>query len=62
LYFEAVGEEELRRVKQESVTNHENIDNRKKFIRPYLDSSLECEPFLNTGRIVYLKKTFEVKS
>jgi hypothetical protein len=40
LYFEAAGEEELRRVRPEVVINNENIDNRKKFIRPYLDSAL----------------------
>lgn len=44
------------------MSNNENIENRKKFIRPYLNNQLECEPFLNTARIVYLKRTFEVKS
>lgn len=49
-------------MQQEAVSNHENIGNRKKFMRPYLESPLECEPFVRTSRIVYLKKTFEVKA
>lgn len=52
----------MKRIRQENVANHENIANRKKFLRGYLENQLECEPFLSTARIVYLKKTFEVKS
>lgn len=44
------------------MINNENIENRKKFIRPYLSYHLECEPFINTSRVVYLKRTFEVKA
>lgn len=62
LYFEAVGENDLKRLKSDSIINNENIENRKKFIRLFLNHQLECEPFLNTARIVYLKRTFEVKS
>jgi hypothetical protein len=42
--------------------NNENIENRKKFIKCYSSWPIECEPFINTSRVVYLKKTFEVKS
>lgn len=31
-------------------------------MRPYLDNPIECEPFVSTSRVIYLKKTFEVKS
>ena len=42
--------------------NNENIENRKKFLKNYTNYPIECEPFINTSRVVYLKRTFEVKS
>lgn len=52
------GDGELKKLKVETTVNYENIENRKKFMRPYLDNPVECEPYVSISRIVYLKKTF----
>lgn len=61
MFFEVEAENTIKRVKTTSA-GHEGIDNRKKFIQNFVKHPLQCEPFLSIGRLVYVKKLFEVKS
>jgi hypothetical protein len=59
VFFEAEGENPVKKVKG---TSNENLENRKKFIQNFIKHPLDCEPFLSMARVVYVKKLFEVKS
>ena len=42
LYFEAMKDNPLKRLKADTILNNENIENRKKFLRNFLDYPIEC--------------------
>ena len=45
--------------KKDEVAN-EKLNNRKKFLRSYQNSPLECEPFISKNRLVYISNIYKV--
>lgn len=49
-------------LKRSDEAGNEKLAHRRKFLRKDQYSGLECEPFINKERLVYLIKIFKVES
>lgn len=58
IYFEIEGE--LKVLQKKDEVANERLNNRKKFLRNYHDTALECEPFISKTRVVYISNIYKV--
>ena len=49
-------------LKKSDEAGNERLAHRRKFLRKWEYNQLECEPFLNKQRLIYLTKIFKVES